>query len=136
MAAPNKIPAKCAVRSVIRFLDAKGERPAAIHKQTVAVHGNILNLQNMTKWCSELSEGRTKVHDERRSGRPSLISYEILHEIEGEIHANRRVFCHSFMNCGLRHFGNDVMLIVTRRYGLCTLGMRYTAHIKYCKTTF
>jgi transposase len=91
MAAPSKTPAKCAVRSVMRFLNAKGERPAAIHKQTVAVHGNIMNLQNVTKWCSEFSEGRTKVHDERRSGRPSLISYELLREIEGEIRANRRV---------------------------------------------
>ena len=74
MAAPNKSPAKCEVRSVIRFLNAKGERLAEIHKQTVAVYGNVMNLQNVTKWCSEFSEGRTDVHDEQRSGRPSLIS--------------------------------------------------------------
>ena len=82
MAAPNKSPAKCAVPSVIRFLNAKGERPAEIHKHTVAVHGNIMNLQNVTMWCSEFSEGRTDVHDERRSVRPSFISYELLQEIE------------------------------------------------------
>jgi len=80
MAAPNESPAKCAVRSVIRFLNAKGERPAEIHKQTVGVHGNIMNLQNVTKWCSEFFEGRTDVHDEQRSGRTSLISYELLHD--------------------------------------------------------
>ena len=91
MAAPIKSPAKCAVRSVIRFLNAKGERPAEIHKQTVAVYGNVMNLLNVTKWCSEFSEGRTDVHDEQRSGRPSLISYDFLNEIEGEIRANRRV---------------------------------------------
>ena len=28
------------MRSVIRFLNAKGERPAEIHKQIVAVYGN------------------------------------------------------------------------------------------------
>jgi len=33
----------------------------------------------------------TDVHDEQRSGRPSLISDDLLHEIEGEIRANRRV---------------------------------------------
>jgi len=33
MAAPIQSPAKCEVRSVIRFLNAKGERPAEIHKQ-------------------------------------------------------------------------------------------------------
>jgi hypothetical protein len=36
MAAPIQSPAKCEVRSVIRFLNAKGERPAEIHKQIVA----------------------------------------------------------------------------------------------------
>ena len=33
MAAPIQSPAKCEVRSVIRFLNAKGERPEEIHKQ-------------------------------------------------------------------------------------------------------
>jgi hypothetical protein len=42
-------PAKCEVRSVIRFLNAKGERPAEIHKQIVAVYGDIMNRQNVTK---------------------------------------------------------------------------------------
>jgi len=35
-AAPIQSPAKCEVRSVIRFLKAKVERPAEIHKQIVA----------------------------------------------------------------------------------------------------
>jgi hypothetical protein len=42
MAAPIQSPAKCEVRSVIRFLNAKGERPAEIHKQIVTVYGNIM----------------------------------------------------------------------------------------------
>jgi len=74
MAAPIQSPAKCEVRSVIRFLNAKGEHPAEIHKQIVVVYGNITNRQNVTKWCHEFSEGRTGVHNEQRSGRPSLIS--------------------------------------------------------------
>ena len=40
MAAPIQSPAKCEVRSVIRFLSAKCERPAEIHKQIFAVYGN------------------------------------------------------------------------------------------------
>jgi len=47
MAGPIQSPAKCEVHSVIRFLNAKGERPAEIHKQTVAVYGNIMNGQNV-----------------------------------------------------------------------------------------
>jgi hypothetical protein len=74
VAAPIQSPVKCEVRSVIRFLNAKRERQAEIHKQVVAVYGNVRNRQNVTKWCRELCEGRTDVHDEQSSVRPSLIS--------------------------------------------------------------
>ena len=77
--------------SVIRFLNAKVERPAEIRKQIVAVYGNVMNRQNVKKWCREFSEGRTDVHDEQRSGRPSLISDDPFQQIEGEIRANRRI---------------------------------------------
>ena len=90
-AAPIQNPAKCLVRSVIRFFNTKCECPGEIHKQIIAVYGNIMNPQNVTKLCREFSEGRTDVHDEQRSGRPSLISYDLLQEIEREIRANRRV---------------------------------------------
>jgi len=72
MAAPIQSPAKCEVFPVIRFLNAKVERPAEIHKQIVAVCDNV-----MTKWCREFSEGRTDVHDEQRRGSSSLISDDI-----------------------------------------------------------
>jgi len=91
MKAPIQSPAKYEVRSVIRFLSAKVERPAEIHKQIVAVYGNVMNRQNVTKWGRELAEGRTDVHDEQRSVRPSLIADELLQGIEEEIRANRRV---------------------------------------------
>ena len=55
LAAPIQSPAKCEVRSVIRFLTAKGERRAEIHKQIVAVYGNVMNRQNVTKWCREFT---------------------------------------------------------------------------------
>jgi hypothetical protein len=48
---------------VICFLNAKGECPAEIHKQTV--YGDVMNWQNVTKCCRELSEGRTDIHDEK-----------------------------------------------------------------------
>jgi len=74
MAAPIQSPAKCEVRSVIRFLKAKGERPAEIHKKIIAVYGNVINRKNVKKWCREFSEGRTDFHNEQRRGRSSLIS--------------------------------------------------------------
>jgi transposase len=92
MAAPIQSPAKCELRSVIQFLNTKGEHPVEIHKQIVSVYDIVINQQNVTKWCHKFSEGRTDIHDEQRGGRPSLISENLLQEIEGEIRANRRFF--------------------------------------------
>ena len=78
MAALIQSPAKCEVRSVIRFLNAKSERPEEIHKQIVAVYGKVMNRQSVTKWCREFSEGMADVHYEQRRGRPSLISDDLL----------------------------------------------------------
>ena len=66
MVAPIQSPAKCEACSVIRFLNAKGECPVEIYKQIVAVYGNVMNQQNVTKWCREISEGWGDVHDEQR----------------------------------------------------------------------
>jgi hypothetical protein len=44
----------------------------------VAIYGTRMNRQNVTKWCRGFSEGRTDVHDEKRSGRQSLISDDLL----------------------------------------------------------
>jgi hypothetical protein len=50
MAVTIQSTAKCEVCSVIRFLNAKGECPAEIHKQAVAVYGDVKNQQNVMKW--------------------------------------------------------------------------------------
>ena len=68
----------------------KGERPMEIHKQIVAVYGNVMNQQNVTKWCLEFSEGRTDVHDEQMSGRPYLIADDFFRNLKEkftQIHA-------------------------------------------------
>ena len=46
MAAPIQSPAKYEVRSVIRFLNAKGERLAEINKQIVAVYGKLSDFHS------------------------------------------------------------------------------------------
>ena len=91
MAAPIQSPAKCEVRSVIRFPNSKCELSAEIHKQFFTVYGNFMNRQNVTKGAVNSPKGKTDVHDEQRSSRPSLISDDLLQEIEGEIRVNRSV---------------------------------------------
>ena len=67
-AAPIQSPAKCEVRSAIRFLNAKRERPAEIHKQIVAVYGNVMNRQNVTnKETSRWEKFRRRWWGARRS---------------------------------------------------------------------
>ena len=91
LAALIQNPAKCEVRSVIGFLHAKGQRLADIHQEFVSVYGNIMNRQNVTKWCRHFSEGRTHVHDEQRTVRPSVIPDALLQRTEESICANRRL---------------------------------------------
>jgi hypothetical protein len=87
MAAPIQSPTKCEVCSVIWFLNAKRKHPAEIHEQIVAVYGDVMNWQNVMKWCHEFFKGRTDFHHEQRSSRPSLVSDDLLQKTEGEIHA-------------------------------------------------
>ena len=57
-------PAKYKVCTVICFLHAKGEIAAEINHQLVSVYGeNVMNRQNIAKWCYEFQEGRCEVHD-------------------------------------------------------------------------
>jgi hypothetical protein len=51
MAVSIQNPVRCEVDAVIRFLCAKGETVAEIHRQLVSVYGeDVMNRQNMAKW--------------------------------------------------------------------------------------
>jgi hypothetical protein len=59
-------PASCDIRSVIKFFNAKNVRPAEIYGE------NAMNDEIVRRRCRMFSEGRTNVHDDDRSDRPSL----------------------------------------------------------------
>jgi hypothetical protein len=40
-----------------------------------------MNGQNVGKWCCEFEAGRSDVHDEIRSGRPSIVTDEIIQKL-------------------------------------------------------
>ncbi|GBM64150.1 hypothetical protein AVEN_57161-1 [Araneus ventricosus] len=68
-------PADCEVRSVIRFLNAKNVKPAEIHRQLLEIYGeNVMTDEMVRKWVPQFNDGRTNVHDEARSGRPSVVN--------------------------------------------------------------
>ena len=67
--------ADCVIRSVIRFLKARNVLPSEIHRQICQVYGdNAMSDGMVRKWVRMFNEGRENVHDEARSGRPSLVN--------------------------------------------------------------
>uniref|UniRef100_A0A182W8J5 Uncharacterized protein n=1 Tax=Anopheles minimus TaxID=112268 RepID=A0A182W8J5_9DIPT len=48
-----------------------------------------MDIKNVRKWSREFNSGRTNVHDEERSGRPS-VSDAIVQAVEAEMLKNRR----------------------------------------------
>jgi transposase len=83
--------AVCEVRAVIRFLNAQNIRPNEIYRQLIAVYGEgVMNESIVRKWCRMFNEGRTNVHDEERSGRPSLITKDSKNRIDKHIRTHTR----------------------------------------------
>jgi hypothetical protein len=84
-------PASCDIRSVIKFLNSKNIRLAQIYRQVCEVYGeNAMSDGIVRRWCRMFSEGRTNVHDDDRSGRPSLVTADLLDQVNDNNRENRR----------------------------------------------
>ena len=67
--------ADCAMRSVICFLNARNVLPSEVYHQVCQVYGdNVMSVGMVRKRVRMFKEGRENVHDEARSGRPSLVN--------------------------------------------------------------
>lgn len=100
MAAPIENTAKCEVRSVIRFLNAQHVRPIEIYRRLKLVYGDsVMNESSVGKWCVMFNRGRTSVHDEDRSGRPSLVTDELKAKVEDKIQENERFTLSGLHEC-------------------------------------
>ncbi|KDR21819.1 hypothetical protein L798_02621, partial [Zootermopsis nevadensis] len=63
----------------IKFLNAQSIAPIEIHRQLCRVYGpNVMSKQMVRRWCRQFSAGRQSVHDEKRSGRPSIITDDLV----------------------------------------------------------
>ncbi|GBN17594.1 hypothetical protein AVEN_200939-1 [Araneus ventricosus] len=83
--------ADCEVRSVIRFLNANNIKPAEIHRQLVEIYGENVIIDGMVrKWVRQFNDGSTNVHDEARSGRPSVVNDGLVAKVNEKIRENRR----------------------------------------------
>ena len=79
------------MRAVIRFLTAKNSKPIEIYRQLCEVYGdNIITEGGVRQWVIRFKNGRTNVHDEHRSGRPSIVTAELVEKVDAEVRENRK----------------------------------------------
>ncbi|GFS85468.1 HTH_48 domain-containing protein [Trichonephila clavipes] len=84
-------PAKCEIRSVVHFLTARNMSAADIHRQITEVYGTeAMSDSKVRKWVRKFKDGRTNVHDEERSGQPSVITVDLMQAVETKVRENRR----------------------------------------------
>ena len=82
--------AACEMRSVILFLNAKNMTPAEIHRQLCDVYGeHAISSSLVRRWVQLFNEGRENMHDDPRSGRPSVVNEDLVRAIEVKIRENR-----------------------------------------------
>ena len=83
-------PAAREMRPVIRFLNAKNMAPAEIHRQLCDVYGEHAASSSMVRrWVRLFNERRGNVHDDPRSGRPSVVNEDLVRAVEEKIRENR-----------------------------------------------
>ncbi|GFY26741.1 HTH_48 domain-containing protein [Trichonephila clavipes] len=84
-------PASCEGRSVIRFLLAKKLKLMEIYRLLCEVYRlNVMNESSIRKWCIPFKNSRTNVRYEEKSGRPRIVTDELVAKVDEEIRENRR----------------------------------------------
>lgn len=72
-------PADCDVRPLMNFLNAQNIVLIKIHHQLCLLYRlDVMCKQLVYCWCCRFSNGRQNVHDDKQSGRPSLINDELM----------------------------------------------------------
>ncbi|GBM97353.1 hypothetical protein AVEN_264679-1 [Araneus ventricosus] len=119
-------PADCEVRSVIRFLNAKKVKPAEIHRQFLENYcENVMTDGMVRKWVRQFNDGSTSVHDEARSGRPSVVNDGLVAKVNEKIRENRRFTIRMLLN-GFPQISKTVLHdIVTNRLNYRKLCSRW-----------
>jgi len=65
--------------------------PSKIHRQICQVYGdNAMSDGMVRKWVRMFNEGRENVHDEPRSGRPSLVNDDLVRKFNERVRDDRR----------------------------------------------
>jgi transposase len=69
------------------------------------------------QWCRMFKDGRPNFHDEERSGRPYVVSDDLVQSVDQKI-CERRCFTISELSCEFRHISNTIFYeIIMDRQG-------------------
>ena len=110
----------CEIRFVIRFLNARNVLPSEIHHQICQVYGdNAMSDGMVRKWVRMFNEGRENVHDEARSGRPSLVIGDLVCKVNERVLDDRR-FTISDLSLHFPHISRTLLHDIVS----CHLGRR------------
>ena len=83
--------ADCKIWSEIRFLNTRNMLPSEIHHQICQVYcDNVMSDGMVRKWVRMFNEGRENVHDEARSGRPSLVNDDLVRKVNERLRDDRQ----------------------------------------------
>ncbi|GBL89352.1 hypothetical protein AVEN_225874-1 [Araneus ventricosus] len=83
----------------MRFLSARNLSAADIRRQICEVYGATAMCEGkVRKWVRDFKAGRDNVHDESRSGRPSVITDDVVASVEAKILENRRLTINTLSN--------------------------------------
>jgi len=76
---------------LIRFLNARNVLSREIHHQICQLYDdNAMSDGMVRKWVQMFNEGRENVHDEARSGRPSLANDDLVRKVNERVRDDRR----------------------------------------------
>lgn len=91
---------KCEVQSVIHILKTENVLPSEIHRMISEVYDTgTIDESSVRRWVRNFKEGSYKVHDEERSGRPSLITDDLKKRVYDFIKEDRRVKLRLWQPC-------------------------------------
>ena len=75
-------PAACEMQPVISFLNAKNVTPAEIYRQLCDVYEeHAMSSSMIRRWVRLVKEERENMHDDPRSGRPSVVNEDLVRAV-------------------------------------------------------
>jgi hypothetical protein len=102
-------PAICEIHTVICFLHAKNMSAVVIHHKLHAVYSqNVMSKGTVRQYCRMFKDGRTNVHDEEWSGRPCVVSDDLVQSVDQKIY-ERGHFTISELSCEFPQISRTVL---------------------------